>query len=102
MNGRCVGHSSWCNGRDDCGDNSDELFCNSESSAQTNEDCRCLHVRTINSLSPAALSATLCTADQFQCRDGSCISNSSKCDQKVDCEDASDEMNCSELFNHND
>lgn len=28
VNGRCVGHSSWCNGRDDCGDNSDELFCN--------------------------------------------------------------------------
>lgn len=39
--------------------------------------------------------ATLCSADQFQCRDGGCISNSSKCDQKVDCDDASDEMNCS-------
>uniref|UniRef100_A0A3Q2C7N9 Uncharacterized protein n=1 Tax=Cyprinodon variegatus TaxID=28743 RepID=A0A3Q2C7N9_CYPVA len=38
--------------------------------------------------------STLCSADQFQCRDGSCISNSSKCNQKVDCEDASDEMNC--------
>uniref|UniRef100_A0A3Q2C7L2 EGF-like domain-containing protein n=1 Tax=Cyprinodon variegatus TaxID=28743 RepID=A0A3Q2C7L2_CYPVA len=65
-NGRCVGHNSWCNGQDDCGDNSDEIFCNT----------------------------TLCSADQFQCRDGSCISNSSKCNQKVDCEDASDEMNC--------
>lgn len=42
--------------------------------------------------------ATLCSADQFQCRDGSCISNSSKCNQKVDCEDASDEMNCRELI----
>lgn len=31
VNGRCVGHSSWCNGRDDCGDNSDELFCNGKS-----------------------------------------------------------------------
>ncbi len=43
------------------------------------------------------LSATLCSADQFQCRDGGCISNSSKCNQKVDCEDASDEMNCSKF-----
>lgn len=41
--------------------------------------------------------ATLCSADQFQCRDGGCISNSSKCNQKVDCKDASDEMNCSML-----
>uniref|UniRef100_A0A3P8UVE8 EGF-like domain-containing protein n=1 Tax=Cynoglossus semilaevis TaxID=244447 RepID=A0A3P8UVE8_CYNSE len=46
--------------------------------------------------------STLCTADQFQCRDGSCITNSSKCNQKVDCEDASDEMysatDCSSYF----
>lgn len=31
VNGRCVGHGSWCNGLDDCGDNSDEIFCNSKS-----------------------------------------------------------------------
>ncbi|XP_077948257.1 low-density lipoprotein receptor-related protein 1 isoform X1 [Gasterosteus aculeatus] len=66
VNSRCVGHSSWCNEQDDCGDNSDEVFCNT----------------------------TLCTADQFQCKDGGCISNSSKCNQKVDCADASDETNC--------
>ncbi|MEQ2217746.1 hypothetical protein XENOCAPTIV_021524 [Xenoophorus captivus] len=34
VNGRCVGHSSWCNGQDDCGDNSDEVFCNSESTME--------------------------------------------------------------------
>lgn len=37
VNGRCVGHGSWCDGRDDCGDNSDEMFCNSEWSALINE-----------------------------------------------------------------
>lgn len=37
VNGRCVGHGSWCDGRDDCGDNSDEMFCNGESSALINE-----------------------------------------------------------------
>lgn len=45
----------------------------------------------------AVCAATLCSADQFQCRDGGCISNSSKCNQKVDCEDASDEMSCGRL-----
>ena len=33
---------------------------------------------------------------EFRCRDGTCIGNSSRCNQFVDCEDASDEMNCSE------
>lgn len=43
----------------------------------------------------SSLAATLCrTADEFQCRDGGCITNSSRCNQVVDCEDASDEMNC--------
>lgn len=30
VNGRCVPHTAWCNGKDDCEDNSDETFCNSE------------------------------------------------------------------------
>lgn len=102
MNGRCMGHGSWCNGRDDCGDNSDEMFCNSKSISKY-EAVAASSRDTFTQLppSPAALSATLCTADQFQCRDGSCISNSSKCDQKVDCEDASDEMNCSKCSDRN-
>lgn len=39
---------------------------------------------------------TACGVGEFRCRDGSCIGNSSRCNQFVDCEDASDEMNCSE------
>lgn len=39
---------------------------------------------------------TLCKVGEFQCKDGSCISNYSRCDQVVNCEDASDEMNCRE------
>lgn len=30
MNKRCVASTLWCNGVDDCGDNSDEVPCNSE------------------------------------------------------------------------
>lgn len=39
---------------------------------------------------------TSCAATEFRCRDGTCIGNSSRCNQFIDCEDASDEMNCSE------
>lgn len=42
------------------------------------------------------LLVTLCKPGEFQCKDGSCISNFSRCDQVVNCEDASDEMNCRE------
>lgn len=41
---------------------------------------------------------TACGVGEFRCRDGTCIGNSSRCNQFVDCEDASDEMNCSEWY----
>ena len=43
-----------------------------------------------------AVAETACGAGEFRCRDGTCVGNFSRCNQFVDCEDASDEMNCSE------
>lgn len=35
-----------------------------------------------------------CAPDEFQCGDGSCISNSSVCNSQPDCSDHSDEQLC--------
>lgn len=56
------------------------------------EDVFSLHLSFVKLL--YVLAVTLCKAGEFQCKDGSCISNYSRCDQVVNCEDASDEMNC--------
>lgn len=55
---------------------------------------RVLLLPICNFKTPVDLAVTLCKAEEFQCKDGSCISNYSRCDQVVNCEDASDEMNC--------
>ncbi|KAK1118231.1 hypothetical protein K0M31_015277 [Melipona bicolor] len=37
---------------------------------------------------------TLCRADEFQCLDGTCVSQTARCDGRSDCRDRSDETNC--------
>ncbi|XP_078065094.1 prolow-density lipoprotein receptor-related protein 1-like, partial [Mustelus asterias] len=69
INGRCLLTAKWCNGLDDCGDNSDEAFCNK----------------------------TMCAPNEFRCQEGTCVGNATRCNQIVDCGDASDEMNCTAI-----
>lgn len=39
-----------------------------------------------------------CRADQFQCKDKSCIPGHFHCSGNAECSDGSDELNCSKLF----
>uniref|UniRef100_A0A674BVJ8 LDL receptor related protein 1 n=1 Tax=Salmo trutta TaxID=8032 RepID=A0A674BVJ8_SALTR len=95
-NGDCINYSLTCDGMAHCKDKSDEKqsYCGESVCVRA---CVCLHNACLQSEyleSGLELHLTLCKAAEFQCRDGSCISNSSRCDQVVNCEDASDEMNC--------
>ncbi|XP_070561546.1 G-protein coupled receptor GRL101-like [Ptychodera flava] len=65
--GQCIRHHLYCDEltRPDCGDGSDEIFCNAT-----------------------------CDEDQLQCASGWCVNLSLVCDGVDDCGDGTDELNC--------
>lgn len=91
-NGLCLPPSYRCNGDDDCGDESDEQFCGT---FQLLMDVSCL-IRFQES-STLAHGIAACKSEEHLCPDGRCIQQSWVCDGESDCEDGSDESNCSEL-----
>ena len=39
-----------------------------------------------------------CIDNHFTCKDGKCVDIDAKCDREYDCEDESDEHDCSNIF----
>jgi hypothetical protein len=68
-NGRCINNTLKCDGQNDCGDNTDEYYCEYEISS----------------------------AGGWKCADGREISLNWRCDKQADCDDKSDEENCGVL-----
>ena len=49
----------------------------------------------LQNLNLSTLTVSSCSfLDQFTCTDGTCISNFQRCDDQVNCDDKSDEENC--------
>jgi len=107
----CIHKDLQCDGKDDCGDNSDETFCASICSGEGWFQCNnghCISVHWLcdgeddcmdwsdeescnnTNVSQTPLSYT-CHGDDFQCGDGLCLPQSWKCDGQSDCRDGDDE-----------
>ncbi|XP_051879939.1 low-density lipoprotein receptor-related protein 12 isoform X1 [Pristis pectinata] len=79
-NGKCIFDTWKCNTMDECGDNSDEEFCE-------------------RSMPPTDFPFQPCTYDQFQCLSRytaayTCLPESLRCDGNIDCLDLEDEIDC--------
>ncbi|CAB4022291.1 atrial natriuretic peptide-converting enzyme-like isoform X5, partial [Paramuricea clavata] len=90
LNGQCIDRGNVCNGRNDCYDASDEIYCNltgnSTIKPSTQERPTPTWTTTV-----APTTSRHCLSGEFQCRNGRCINKNRVCDKNNDCGDNSDE-----------
>ena len=81
-----------CNGRDDCGDNSDETDCElGIGSRSSHVDVVRGTILVFNGTSTESPRRGQCPKDTFWCLSGECKNFTSVCNNKEDCIDGSDE-----------
>ena len=90
--GQCIPDLKRCDSAYDCADRSDEY------------DCLEVHTLTITTSTTTTTTTTTpppplppkpkCGFGQFRCSDGQCIDQRLLCNQRYDCSDGSDELNC--------
>ncbi|KAL4221167.1 hypothetical protein ACF0H5_019426 [Mactra antiquata] len=98
----CIGGSLRCDGKTDCADNSDELYCPcpdgfSQCLNAPTQECvsDTLFCDGFNDCSNGADEVNCdCADNQWQCADSSCIPSTMRCDGRPQCEDGSDEVGC--------
>lgn len=90
-NGACVLWEYYCDGREDCGDGSDEKDCPTAVPVDTTTDNP---YRLINHRHQVEYDLNVCEKHEFQCKNRECIRKEFRCDSRVDCLDGSDEKFC--------
>ncbi|XP_059475619.1 suppressor of tumorigenicity 14 protein homolog [Neocloeon triangulifer] len=96
---QCVQQSQICDGKDDCSDKSDESHCDSRCTEQGLTSCPESPMVCYNASINVCSRLMSCPASQHKgwtlCKDGkACYLREQQCDQTVDCDDQTDELNC--------
>lgn len=94
-NSRCIPNSFVCDGERDCWDGTDEANCGTLSLLTILFVSQLFLYKTdLWSLHPLSAADEECSATDFSCTSGQCVSAKMRCDGHPDCRDRSDEEGC--------